>query len=394
MIPKFLALALLKLRLAKARARHSTVRFPTRDLPRLYAAFDAENIDYVVLRLADDVPMTDHAAANYSRDVDHLIGRNSIDRVLQISARQYGQVKCDYYPTGGQRGTAYLGMPYYMPEMAEQILHSRVRHPYGFHVPAAKIAFDSFLYHTIYHKGPLSGIESGLGVSMQLNPSRDYAAEVRGFAKVAGVAVPEPFTLRGFHNYLHGFGWNMAIDLLLRWPSVNPVIGALITYERNRNALLLQSTNDISVFVMREDGQGIAAENVAREIIASRFVMLREVRLDDTALQRIMFQTRGGNWTDKGSVSPNAPNLAFICRNTLEPGPLMVDMSDAKLKRCYPHVVNTDVLLKRVIRDRVRELAGISQKAAVLHATDNSLEALETLRAIYADQLPDILSSL
>jgi hypothetical protein len=69
-------------------------------------------------------------------------------------------------------------------------------------------------------------------------------------------------------------------------------------------------------------------------------------------------------------------------------------MSDAKLKNRYPHIVNTDVLIKRVIRRDVIAAAGDGMGRVVLHATDNPTEAAETLHAILGDEFDATLRTL
>ena len=61
-------------------------------------------------------------------------------------------------------------------------------------------------------------------------------------------------------------------------------------------------------------------------------------------------------------------------------------MSAAKLAKRYPHLKKTDVLIKRVIRDHINSVAPLDNDRVVLHATDNPLETVETLRAILGDK--------
>lgn len=382
------------LRLMKARMRHSTVRFKTGNLAGLYRKFDEASMPYVVLRWADELPLTSESEHDHPRDVDHLVGNDTLDRICQISAYQPGPVSCDYYTAGGQRGGAYRGMPYYMPALAARILARRVRHPNGVWVPCPSDAYHAYLYHLVYHKGQLSGIETGLGLPTAPQASRDYAAEVRRLAAAAGEPVPSPFTLRGFHEYLRTAGWAMATDLMPRWGDRHPVLCALEKLEAERDASLAARAHDLTVFVLRDDCGGEPGEAIARAMIGERFTILREVRLASEAQARVVSQTRGGNWVEKGRPSAVLPTLAFLCRNARVPGPLPVSMSPAKLRRRYPHVSHTDVLIKRVIRDRVAQLEGVSSGAVVIHATDNPLEAVSTLRAVLGPDLEAFLASV
>lgn len=382
------------LRLLKARLRHSTVRFKTRDLRALYARFDECEIPYVVLRWAAETPLTPAAEKDYSEDVDHLIGDDHLDQIWRLSGAQAGPVSCDYYSVSGQRGSAYHSMPYYMPSMASRVLARRERHANGIFVPCAEDALRTYLYHLTYHKGARCGIETGVGIPAAPQPKRDYAAEVTRLAALAGVELPRPYTLLGFHDYLRSLDWNMAVDLMPRWNERHAMLDALAKIETERAKPLIARSTDLTVFVMRSDCGGDRGEAIARSMISERFKILHEVRLSGALQERVTFQTRGGNWIEKGCDAPTLPTLAIICRNAPVPGPLPVDMSPAKLRRRYPHIVTTDVLIKRVVRDRVAELDGVSSRAKVLHATDNPLETVETLRAIYGAGVGDFLGSV
>lgn len=52
-------------------------------------------------------------------------------------------------------------------------------------------------------------------------------------------------------------------------------------------------------------------------------------------------------------------------------------MSAEKVTRRYPHLSNTDLLIKRNIRDAVNAAAGPRQRRVVIHATDNAFECAE-----------------
>jgi hypothetical protein len=127
-------------------------------------------------------------------------------------------------------------------------------------------------------------------------------------------------------------------------------------------------------------------------MISERFTIVDEVALDTTARSRVMSQTRGGNWIEKYRPEPVQPIIAIICRDAAEQGPLPIAMSAAKLAKRYPHLKKTDVLMKRVIRDHINLVAPLAHDRVVLHATDNPLETVETLRAIFGEDASAFLA--
>jgi hypothetical protein len=57
-------------------------------------------------------------------------------------------------------------------------------------------------------------------------------------------------------------------------------------------------------------------------------------------------------------------------------------MSLEKIRKRYPHLANTDVLIKREIRKKLIELHPNQSKIVAIHATDNSIDTMSCLRAL------------
>ena len=383
-----------RIRLGKSRLRDGTVRFKVGDLSRFYGELDRQGIPHVILRWAEDLPLERQREAGHAKDVDHLVGPGSLERIRDAASAFPGSVSLDFYAAHGERGGSYQGMPYYMPFLADRILARRVRGASGIWVPCAEDALLAFLYHLVYHKGARCGLPTGLGFPAEASPARDYAAEARRLAAVAGIALPEPLTLLACHDLLVARGWGMANDLLPRWPERHRVLEGIRETEVRRSESAIRGLAALTVFIIREDPIGAAGLDLARRLVGERFRILEEVPLAGEPQRRVMERTRGGNWIEKGWDGPNRPTLAFVCRNAPEPGPLPVPMSMEKVRRRYPHISTTDVLIKRRVRTEVARLAGIPTTANVLHATDNAFECLDTLRAVYGEDFPAAIRRL
>ena len=213
-------------------------------------------------------------------------------------------------------------------------------------------------------------------------------------AAVANIPMTKDVTMLEMHKLLQQYNWNMPLDLLLRWPDRHPFLRALLEREEQFIQGDAARAKDLTVFVLRDDCDSKALEDIARKGIQNRFEVLSEFALDETQCARVMSQTRGGNWIERRRKGIVAPTRVFICRNAPTPGPLPIAMSEKKLKSRYPHIVNTDVLIKRVIRSDVIAAAGDGVGRVVLHATDNPTEAAETLHAILGDEFDSALSAL
>lgn len=382
-----------RIRFTLAVARDQTLRLRISDAQGFYAALDEAGIPYVVLRWADEIPIRSEDEATHRNDIDHLIAEGSLPKVLRLSMPFAGRLKCDFYTLRGDRGGGYLGMPYYMPEIARGILERRVQHPKGFNVPSPRDATLSFAYHLVYHKGARAGLATGLpDVTPSANPSRNYLAELMRLAAAAALPLPEPLTLQALHEWLRQEGWAMPLDLMLRWPDKHAALKALTTLEKARLANLAERVRRMAVFVLRADADTADARRMALTELGGRFAILEQIELSADQQTRLMQQTRGGNWTEKTKDLPTPPTLAVVCRFADQPGPLPVAMSAEKIKRRYPHLENTDLLVKRRIRDLALKMPGVAQDATVIHATDNAFETAETMTALYGQNLNQALA--
>ena len=380
-------------RLAHARIKKGTVRFKITDLTGFYQQMHRADIPYVVLRWADDVPLTAEQELTNKHDIDHLIADHQIRTALGFASVRPGKSKCDFYSASGQSGTTYNGMPYYMPVHAHRILSRRVKDPRGFFRPSPEDEFFAFAFHLCYHKGHRCGIATGVDVAHEISPQRDYLAGLRAMAKTAGIAVSPDITLLQLHGLLAEYGWSMSNDLMLRWPDQHPFIKALIDLEEQAAGEYIEAAQRLTVFILRDDCDSVELQQSALDMIAERFTILEELSLDTETKNRIMSQTRGGNWIEKYRPEPVQPIMAIICRQAAEAGPLPIAMSAAKLAKRYPHLDNTDVLIKRVIRDHINKIAPLEHDRVAIHATDNALETVETMRAILGDQMKTFIET-
>lgn len=378
-------------RLAHARLKKGTVRFKITDLEGFYKQMETAAVPYVVLRWADDVPMTSEMEQLDQHDVDHLIADHQIKTALKFASTRPGKAKCDFYSASGQSGTSYNGMPYYMPVHAHRILSRRVMDPRGFFRPCPEDEFFSFAFHLCYHKGHRCGIPTGLNTAHDKFPQRDYLAGLLSMAEAAGISLSSSITLLDIHRLLSESGWGMPNDLMLRWPDQHPFLKELIALEEQAVQEYTKAARRLTVFILRDDCDTSELQQIAVKMIAERFTVIQEIALDTEAKNRIMSQTRGGNWIEKYRPEPVEPIRAIICREADEIGPLPIAMSQAKLSKRYPHLENTDVLIKRVIRDHINKIAPLEHDRVAIHATDNALETVETLRAIFASEMKAVI---
>ena len=126
-------------------------------------------------------------------------------------------------------------------------------------------------------------------------------------------------------------------------------------------------------------------KDLAKEMVRERFEILQELRLTDDQQKSLMNHTRGGDWIEKYLCDVVPPIEAIICRNNESLGPIPGGLSPKKLKARYPHIENTDVLIKREIRKAVNQRLGEHTNRVVIHATDNKIESGEVLRVLLGE---------
>ncbi|MDA7931633.1 hypothetical protein N9B42_01560 [Akkermansiaceae bacterium] len=369
-----------------AAARGGTVRYYCGNLRQFYAALRSEGISPVVIRWDRETPLSKKSEREYRYDVDHLISNNHAKKIGQIAARFPGKIKCDFYSASGQSGSAYQGMPYYPPVKALELIEHAVLHEDGYTHLEGSDAFFSYAYHLCYHKGPKCQISlDSDSPEPSVKGSRDYRAELYRLAENASVPLPESITIIALDQLLRESGWGMPYDLMTRWPDQHPYLLSLI--ERQATAMEKDSelAADLTIFVIREDCGGQEMKDLVKEMVGKRFSILREISITNDQQKLLMSHTRGGDWIEKYVCDVVPPVEALICRNSESPGPVPGGLSPQKLEQRYPQVENTDVLIKREIRNRVnRQLGGHSDRV-VVHATDNKVESGEMLRVLLGD---------
>jgi hypothetical protein len=393
-LKKFWAKLEFKFRLAHAGLKNGTVRFKITDLSGFYDFLNAEGIPYVVLRWAEDVPMSAQEELTNYHDVDHLIDHSHIRLIMKYAAMRPGKVKCDFYSSSGRSGTSYKGMPYYMPIHAMQILASRVLDKRGFYRPCPEDEFYAYAYHLCYHKGHRCGIPTGMKIPHELSPARNYLLGLVSMAESLNITLPESINLLKLHEFLVENGWGMSNDLMVRWPDPHPVLIEFMRREEIASKSDLDAAKRLTVFVLRDDCDLLELKKEAFKLISGRFTIVEEVDLDEEAQNRVMRMTRGGNWVEKYRAEPVKPIAAIICLNSEKAGPLPVPMSPGKLSRRYPHLENTDILIKRVIRERINQISPLPYHRVGVHATDNPLDSVETLKAVLGKDFRSFMEGL
>lgn len=344
-----------------------------------FKALDRASVKYAVMRWWDEVPESPADYATFKGDVDVLVEDHAHIPAARAAARMPGNIRIEFRSVTGEMGS-YGGWPYLTPAFAAEILEGRVGHPRGFHIPAPEHRLAVVMFHLCYHKAEGSGIPPGCELpvrKLEHPPKSDYAAKLRSLAAAEGERLPEPLTLLAMHDELGRRGFDMQLDLLVRWPLrlKSPWIKHLIAIARAKYAADAAKLPGITVFFLRSDLNPARWPGAVAHFEES-FEVLEHGALDDAQRLRCRRHLRGGNWCDHRGRSQADPIYYIICFDRAAP-------ADPKLA--------TGRLLreKRRLREQIRAEAAAANVRCrhAIHSADDSDEAQHSLDVLFGENV-------
>ena len=366
----------------------SSKRSSRRFLPRgtspanFFEALNAIGCRYVVLRWFNALPHLDPG-----EDIDILVHDEDVDKVRAlltprpILARLSGRrnlVRCDVYSVSGLVGSAYKGVAYYPPHLAQGILERAEHHPSGAMVPSARDHFYSLAFHALYQKGVRSGLPvANPAISSNSNPEHDYCQTLQQLADQ--LAIPVRIEMNALDDELARAGWRPPIDFIER--VLPDDAWALSQVAEKRNAE--RTVNGLAVFIVREralDRPGIVKE-ITELLDKDGFNILAISHLSVELRIAAEREIRGGNW-GKGPwlIAGGRPAVAIATLDVFPVAP------DQRLQKHHPRADNARVFTSK---DRIRVRANQSlpphQRTNIIHSSDNASEAAAHLRLLFPE---------
>lgn len=365
-----------KTRLLRARSRHKTLRLKIARMSEFLCALNRSGIPYVILRWHDRVPLTQNGSRHDADDVDFLIDESFQDLLVSIASRFRGDVKCDFYGVGAQRGFAFNRLPYYPPALAALVLRDRVfcvRR--GFYVPAERHHLFTFLYHLVYHKGAKSGIpmyeaDGSPGIASRPNP---YMQEAERIARAYDPDLTLPCTLERLYEFLVNAGWQMPLDLLMRWKVKDEFHQRIIARELGDLTEWSQRLPELVVFVIRGDAAEEDIFHATLKELETEYSCLASFVLTDQQIHSLTVHTRGGNWVEGRRNAPVLPYAVVLCV------PRPCRPSETRRR------VQFGASLKEQIRRKINKRFSRGGKLFVVHSTDDANEAQYYLHVLYGE---------
>lgn len=368
--------------------------FSISNLPDFFASLNKQGVSYAVLRWFDEVPMTtedENALVAAHGDLDLLAEAKDLRTICRVAAEHVGKVKVDIYSNRLVLGTDVQRFTYYPPILCQELLEHCIIGPQGFKRPDDLHYLYSLAYHLTYQKGLVTGIPSGfddLTNDSKEKFKHDAEGTLRELAEKTSTPLPEELTLLNLHLWLKEKGWNMPLDLLLRWPHRHPLLEKLYLYEADNLRKALGEKKDLCVFILREDAVQANATQSILDGIATEYHILDVVELSGEQQDRVTRRTRGGNWTKHKAYGLFLPKTAVICQ-ALVPRPPLDDMAVAGKEQ---EKQNPNLIFKHDLRKKLEQQ--YPDGVDFLHGSDNDIESMEYIEAIYGNEWPTRFAAL
>jgi hypothetical protein len=349
-------------------------------LDQFFAELNKRQLTYVVLRWFAEVPADPKAEKAFQGDIDLLVESAQLEEFCRVVAAFPGRIKIDLYSNGIRLGTDCKRIAYFPPVLGSEILRERCLHDARFYRPAPRLYLYSLLYHCCYQKGLLCGLPTGTDLANPESYPRDLIGELQDAAEAADESLPSPLTLLAIHQWLGKRHWSMPFDLIPRWPARNHWHDELLQLQQRELNKTLQGLKNILVFLIREDAVNSGAQQAIIQALAQKFSILDQVQLSSQQQQRVIRQTRGGDWNKHKADTLVAPLVAVVCH---DPAPQTVDRN-SQLGRIHRFVDNANVFYKHAIRNDLEKR--FPNAINFMHGSDNDCESAAYIRAIYDTQ--------
>jgi predicted Ser/Thr protein kinase len=343
---------------------------PIIGIDNFFQKLNDENIKYSILRWFEDLPNI-----NLNEDIDLLVEDVDLEKIHCVIDKHPGIIPFDIYSITGKPGSDYQSLPYYIHSLADKILNETTLFKGKYRVPSPENYFYSLAYHSVFHKGENSGLNSkSYELKIQSNPDHDYITYLKRTSLQANLSIDD-FTLEGLHELLDTKGFAPPIDTLYKL-SINNQYLKFYLNDFQKKSEHPSKFEGLVCFVARERIiEKKLLDELLKYIRKEGFTILRVVNLEGQFKTNFIKYVRGGNWNQgPWPVSGGLPSVVIVALDVypVEPNP-----SDFYL---HPGITNRRIINKNEIRDFInKSLADESEWFNGIHSSDNEIQALDYL---------------
>lgn len=322
-----------------------------------------EGIVYVVPRFFENLPDLHRDGG----DLDLLVADEDADRVIE-KIRSFSDILtdrvADSIPIGMHSVSLSNGIPYYPPQLALGVLERSIEGPAGSRVPTPEDEFNMLVYHALYHsKSYSTGIPSKYKRKMENLPENDYFGIIQ--EKANNLGLKTGYTMEDLDHYMAQVGWQPKRDTLQKISERNAWVRDHFFGDSQT------SFTGLTVFILKEKAvsRGLT-EKVAAVMSRSGVRIVDVIHLNPSQKQCAIKEIRGGNWTGPGRKTDGLFPEVFI---------VGVDPRCVGLKS--RHAFEYERSWSKIHKGKVRSAFDEKGAASIVHAADNTFEAIEYLEA-------------
>ncbi|MDA7631463.1 hypothetical protein N8778_01395 [Verrucomicrobia bacterium] len=343
---------------------------PRSEVASLFNALKKKNINYLVLRWFENLPLV-----NQGEDIDILVADEDFEKIKKLLKRgrlsNKNFVKIDLFPVTSQKRF----MAYYPPHLAKSLLHNKVLHKSNAYIPADKDYFLSLTYHVLFHKGFASGIKSKHIDLKSNSPEHDYENYLINLMRNLNLKTKE-LTLEKLEQNLKDEDWLPPLDIYFRRSAKNSWV-----YYRALESIneLWRKQHGLVVFIIRDMGYSKnLVTKLKQQINLHNAKILSENILNKKQAQYLAHRTRGGDWGKGPSVvSGGFPKFVIVCKSNI-----------ATYQPCLENIpqgvveYNWVKSIKIEIRNHYTKNVSRRERCNIIHSSDNGVEASHYLNLL------------
>jgi len=339
-----------------------------------FKCLNKKNIRYVILRWFEHLPNSEKG-----EDIDILVEDDDLPAIKEFfSSFNNGKQAFDIYSTSGANGYNFRSIPYLPPNLAKDILRSRVLHNEIYAAPDTRHHFLSMAYHVVFHKAELSGLAYGEDHTVDRNNEstkidHDYNAILLELAHKANIELTDVNFL-ALYKILKTNGWLPQLDTM----RIMARHSTWVQRQLPPTPQLLQTKNSgqIIAFIVRDWAIRHDKMNVITSLLRQAFLDVILVHeFNDEEKENATCYIRGGKW-DRGPypVSGGAPAAIIVAYDYNPVCP------DEKTLKIYPFLENKHILIKHTVRDYFNAENLLTRHTNCLHSSDSEEEAWDYIQ--------------
>jgi len=318
-----------------------------------------ENVNYVVPRFYEPLPELHREGG----DLDLLVADSDAEKVVDYIKSLSGQLTdalADSVPIGMHSVSLAVGVPYYPPPLARQILDRAIDGPAGSRIPEPLDALHAFIYHALYHhKGYSTNIPSTQAGRPEHPPENDYGGIIQRKAKELGIEVGT--TMEEMDEYMAKVGWQPKRDTLAKIAEKNMWVRDRFFSQRNSDV------TGLTVFMLKERAieKGLM-ESIVNHLRNNGLIIIHTTKLSDEQKKNAANNVRGGNWAGPGRSTEGLLPAGIV---------IAVDLRCANLSPEYAG--EYERAWSKIHKAKIRQVFDEVGEASLVHAADNTQEAWE-----------------